>query len=161
MSRRLHGRLCPACGKSFKTEHTLLQHINQPLGNCSALQHDFETLAPHRNSETHSETDDDDPMDDPMMDEGPFDDAEVDNDNTEAAPNASEKHQYFYPDAGQTYGNAPSFMDLFNTDQHSNERLENPYWPFASKADWGMGSWLLRSGLSMRAIDDFLVLEKV
>lgn len=157
MSRRLSGPICPACGKSFKTEHTLLQHLNQPLGHCSALQHDFETLAPNHNSETQFETHNDDPM----LDAGPFDDA-LDNNTTEATAHASSsKHQYFYPGAGQTYGDAPSFMDLFNTDQHANERLENPYWPFASKADWGMGSWLLRSGLSMRVIDDFLGLEKV
>lgn len=52
-------------------------------------------------------------------------------------------------------------MDLFNVDCHASERVRNAYWPFETKGNWEVGSWLLRSGLSMRKIDDFLHLEKV
>lgn len=155
--RRTRGPLCPACGKPFKNESRLLQHLNQPWGRCSAQRQQLETLAPHHNSETYPETNDDNPT----LEESTFDDAGVLYDDANEADPASEKHQYFYPDAGKTYGHAPSFIDIFNTDQHAKERLTNTYWPFSSKADWGMGSWLLRSGLSMRAINDFLGLEKV
>ncbi|KZP33945.1 hypothetical protein FIBSPDRAFT_698382, partial [Athelia psychrophila] len=63
--------------------------------------------------------------------------------------------------AGQTYGDGQTFMDLFNTDCYTGQRANNVYYPFCTKGDWEMGSWLLQSGLSMCAINDFLKLEKV
>lgn len=100
-----------------------------------------------------------------MPDTEPYNDGDgqmAPNDISEASTGASNvKHCYFYPDVAETYGHGPTYIDLFNTDQHATKRLETQYWPFASKGDWEMGSWLLRSGLSMRTIDDFLCLEKV
>lgn len=63
--------------------------------------------------------------------------------------------------AGATLGRGQTFMDWFNTDQFSEARVENLYYPFVSRQDWEVGSWLLRSGLSMAAIDEFLSLEIV
>ena len=40
-------------------------------------------------------------------------------------------------------------MDVFNADKFADKRKENLHYPFASKQDWEMGSWLLQSGLSM------------
>src|SRR5882762_4127009 len=54
-----------------------------------------------------------------------------------------------------------TFMDVFDADPHADKRVENLYYPFASKQDWEMASWLLRSGLSMAAVDRFLRLELV
>ncbi|KAI6146028.1 hypothetical protein BKA82DRAFT_3981096 [Pisolithus tinctorius] len=50
-------------------------------------------------------------------------------------------------------------MDKFNGDQFSNLRASNLYYPFNSHNEWELASWLLRSGLSMRAIDSFLSLS--
>ncbi|KIM56454.1 hypothetical protein SCLCIDRAFT_132585 [Scleroderma citrinum Foug A] len=52
-------------------------------------------------------------------------------------------------------------MDQFDTDSFSSLRKTNLYYPFASQQDWELGSWLLRSGLSLVAIDKFLLLELV
>ena len=52
-------------------------------------------------------------------------------------------------------------MDQFDTDTFNAQRKVNLYYPFASRQDWELGSWLLRSGLSLVAIDKFLSLELV
>ena len=50
-------------------------------------------------------------------------------------------------------------MDVFDADEYANQQKQNLYYPFALKQDWEMGLWLLRSGLSMAAIDQFLHLQ--
>ncbi|KAF7971172.1 hypothetical protein HWV62_21918 [Athelia sp. TMB] len=151
MSRRSRGPLCPACAKPFRNEKTLLQHLNQPRGRCAVLAHDIETLALPRGSATFSAPNDD--SDDPTFDEdGPTFDEETfydtdmagSTDDGAQAPNA--RHREFFPGAGKTYGKGPTFMAQFDADKHAN---------------WELGSWLLRSGLSMRLIDDFLRLQKI
>jgi hypothetical protein len=52
-------------------------------------------------------------------------------------------------------------MDGFNADPYAEKRSGNVYHPFSSKEEWGLASWLLCSGLSMRAVDDFLALPIV
>ena len=66
-----------------------------------------------------------------------------------------------FPGAAQTYGARQTFMEQFESDVHADKRKANLYYPFASKSDWEMASWLLRSGLSMALIDEFLALEPV
>jgi hypothetical protein len=75
--------------------------------------------------------------------------------------NAINQCRDFYPEAAHVYGTGHKFMDVFDADKYANERKENLYYPFASKQDWEMGAWLLRSGLSMPAIDQFLRLQLV
>ncbi|KAI6019933.1 hypothetical protein F5J12DRAFT_716230 [Pisolithus orientalis] len=50
-------------------------------------------------------------------------------------------------------------MDKFNGNQFSNLQASNLYYPFNSHNEWELASWLLCSGLSMRAIDSFLSLS--
>jgi hypothetical protein len=67
----------------------------------------------------------------------------------------------FYPGASKIFGSGPTFMDNFDNDQFSEERQVHPHYPFASKDEWQMASFLLRSGLSMAALDQFFKLELV
>ncbi|KAI6039430.1 hypothetical protein EDC04DRAFT_2526922, partial [Pisolithus marmoratus] len=46
-------------------------------------------------------------------------------------------------------------------DKFSNHQSLNIYYPFASRGDWELGSWLLHSGLSMGVINTFLSLHLV
>ena len=52
-------------------------------------------------------------------------------------------------------------MGQFFNNQYATFRQENTYYPFALGADWQLSPWLLRSGLSMAAINDFLSLKLV
>ena len=52
-------------------------------------------------------------------------------------------------------------MDEFDRDDHATMREENLYYPWASRQEWELASFLLRSSLSMAAIDQFLSLDLV
>ena len=67
----------------------------------------------------------------------------------------------FYDGAAVRCGCGQTFLDWFNVDKFKEERNHNIYYPFASRQEWEMGSWLLRSGLSMSAIDKFFSLDIV
>ncbi|KIJ17506.1 hypothetical protein PAXINDRAFT_72536 [Paxillus involutus ATCC 200175] len=53
-------------------------------------------------------------------------------------------------------------MEAFDADQFADIRnQENLYYPFADRRDWEVGSFLLTSSLSMKAIDKFLSLDLI
>jgi len=66
-----------------------------------------------------------------------------------------------HPNTPSIYPGGTTFMDQFTDDQYSTHQKENLYYPFASRADWQLASWLLRSRLSMAAIDELLSLQLV
>ena len=66
-----------------------------------------------------------------------------------------------YPDASQVYGHGEIFMDSFDADVNAEKRRDNLYYPFSSRQEWQIASFLLRSSLSMAAVDEFLSLELV
>ncbi|KIJ11765.1 hypothetical protein PAXINDRAFT_84018 [Paxillus involutus ATCC 200175] len=66
-----------------------------------------------------------------------------------------------YEGGCKVFPGGKSFMDTFREDQYANERLQNLYFPFASQEEWQFASWLLRSRLSVAAIDLLLSLDIV
>ena len=80
-----------------------------------------------------------------------------------AAPSHSNNPFFseFYPGASKIFGSGPTFMDNFDNNQFFEERRAHSHYPFASKDEWHMASFLLRSGLSMAALDNFFKLELV
>ena len=66
-----------------------------------------------------------------------------------------------HPTASNIYGIGHTFMDVFEKDQYAQRRVEQLYYPFASKDEWELASFLLRSNLSMASIDKFLKLNLV
>ncbi|KAG0705579.1 hypothetical protein DFH29DRAFT_980830 [Suillus ampliporus] len=54
-----------------------------------------------------------------------------------------------------------TFLDLFDADEHAEYRKENLFYPFASREEWEVADFLLRSALSMAAINTFLQLSMV
>ena len=66
-----------------------------------------------------------------------------------------------YPGASRTYSAGKTFMDRFDSDEHADKQATNLYYPFASRDKWDVGSFLLRSGLLMVLIDQFLKLLMV
>jgi hypothetical protein len=66
-----------------------------------------------------------------------------------------------YEGCAETFPGGETFMDQFRNDQYAEQRRENIYFPWASRQEWHFASWLLRSRLSMAAIDGLLSLEIV
>ena len=52
-------------------------------------------------------------------------------------------------------------MDVFDADPCAEKRKDNLYYPFASRQEWEIASFLLCSSLSMSAVDEFLSLNLV
>ena len=66
-----------------------------------------------------------------------------------------------YEGAAKEYGTGTTFMDEFDHDQYAGERIENLYYPFASRNEWEFAAFLLCSDLSMASIDSLLSINLV
>jgi hypothetical protein len=66
-----------------------------------------------------------------------------------------------YEGSAKEYGTSTTFMEEFDRDQYAGERAKNLYYPFASKDEWELAAFLLRSDLSMVSIDTLLSLKLV
>ncbi|KAJ7784052.1 hypothetical protein B0H14DRAFT_2630709 [Mycena olivaceomarginata] len=65
----------------------------------------------------------------------------------------------FHPKPSSTFGTAPTFIDNFSKDRHTNDRQNNLYYPFASADEWEVASYLARSNMTVVQIDEFLKLR--
>jgi hypothetical protein len=66
-----------------------------------------------------------------------------------------------YEGVAKEYGAGTTLMKEFDSDQYTKERVANLYYPFASRDEWELASFLLRSGLSKTSITSFLSLTLV
>lgn len=81
--------------------------------------------------------------------------------STPNQPDTSPFHFETHPNISQTYGSGLTFMDKFDADPHAQKRSFQLYYPFSSKGEWELASFLLQSSLSMGKINVFLKLELV
>ncbi|KAE9384833.1 hypothetical protein BT96DRAFT_841644, partial [Gymnopus androsaceus JB14] len=58
-------------------------------------------------------------------------------------------------------GYGKTALDLFDEDRFSDQRRHNLFYPWASKVEWELAQYLLKSPLSLADIDEFLKLELV
>lgn len=176
---------CPRCGKGFVDQSRVLKHMNQPASSCltyyeellrmnEALtaEKDASAEAPTENSSrvyqwdvegslpSHSSLDG---AHSSQMEVDPPSNQDSHGHSCAEQPSTRTSRPYRedYPGAAKIYGTGPTFMDIFNSDVHSAERKIQLYYPFASKEEWELASFLLRSDLSMKSIDKFLKLELV
>ena len=163
---------CPDCGKRFANETRVLQHMNQPSSACSSWMNSLPHFAPapQRSRIPPLATTQHQP-DHNFFASPKADDADVLDGfggDEDVAHNPVDEHQHTpdpvvdaHPNTPSTYPGGTTFMDQFFQDQYASSQKENLYYPFASRVDWQLASWLLRSRLSMAAIDSFLSLERV
>jgi hypothetical protein len=164
---------CPSCGKGFKDPTAVANHMSQPASGCNTWVDNLVSLrdslrptttssessvghAPREPANFFYETEDQ--MD---LDAGDTMQLDVIQPIPINIPRDAEKPCDYFPDAARQYHPGPTFMDKFDGDEYTNFRATNLYYPFASREEWELALWLLRSGLSMRAIDSFLTLPKV
>lgn len=125
---------CPSCGMEFASETSVLKHMNHRFSRCKLF---FLREEPHR-PDTHPNP----PPPPPTP------------------PNPPSRSTDF-PDAGFVYGRGDGFMGMFFNDTHAEERASNIYFPFQSKGEWEIASFLSSSGLSMKRVNEFLSLSMV
>jgi hypothetical protein len=66
-----------------------------------------------------------------------------------------------YEGAARKYGRGTTFLQRFDSDQYAQARKTNLYYPFASRDEWELAAFLLRSDLSLASINSFLSLKLV
>ncbi|KAF8189057.1 hypothetical protein BJ912DRAFT_850916 [Pholiota molesta] len=161
---------CPRCGKKFATTARRLNHLNQPYSSC--LTHFDEQVrikktllnarpTPVSTTQVLEPNFSPDIFMEDVSIHGPL----VSNPSEEASLDSNippPKNTFFkttFSGASQTYGLGPTFMDRFDQDRFAPERKTNLYYPFASEEEWEFASYLLRSDLSVAAIDKLLKLR--
>ena len=169
---------CPRCGKKFCTVTNVLQHMNQPTGPCydgslplfGEYDNPIDAEAPHSYNTAQLQQEERDPglADSESYEE--YGDIEMDGpgDPAVSVPSRPDIEQLgpgrfveTFEGCGETFPGGKTFMGDFWADQYTEQRCENVYYPWASKQEWAFASWLLRSRLSMAAIDSLLSLDIV
>ena len=158
---------CPQCGKKFKDKTNLLQHMNQPISSCLTHFEECINIATNlQSAPTISESDDTgqqsfeprdfmDTADDYFTPSLPADTSQKPKDRQNRFN--VEKH----PTSSSVYGYGETFMDRCDENKFAERRKGNIYYPFASRDEWELASFLLRSRLSMAAVNHLLKLELV
>ena len=168
---------CPRCVRKLKSQMAVLAHMNQPLGSCLSFVAKVTAAAqpqvepPARASGTKGDGHDSEMMEDvTWTDAGDATFHETNNlDHNMAGSDPcciqnsleSASSVENFPGAGCTFGRGKSFLEDFNSDPYAALRQMNLYYPFASKEEWELASFLLLSGLSMANITRFLSLKLV
>lgn len=199
--RNLRNISCPRCGKKFRSETNVLQHMNQPMGSCG------EGLSSHPLHQTYfnphvqswaAEVSAGTSHSGPPVDQSSagdtcrFHSPSIDSRSPPSCPGRDDAEQpsdlehpdsrsnmdvdecvdvdpevpsgkfvEMYEGCSEAFPGGRTFMDEFWRDKHAAERRENLYFPFASREEWQFASWLLRSRLSLSAINSLLSLDIV
>ncbi|KAJ3567001.1 hypothetical protein NP233_g6648 [Leucocoprinus birnbaumii] len=150
---------CPGCGKVWPTFTQVLQHRkNKPACLDAVL---YSGIAEGGDVDTPN------PIESPTLQAMDTENMEVDLNLSFPSPfqDTNTHHDGYivepHPNVPLNYGLGQSFMDIFDSDQHSSERDQHPFYPWASHSEWELATFLLKSNLSMAAIDTFLKLTMV
>ena len=167
---------CPRCAKKFKDSSLVQNHMNQPISSCRTYYEEVlqvnEALFGATNDnlpDSHSTSSftPGDSLDGQHLHSMDVDYVAPDAPNIpENSPSQSSTpiFPYFkqvHPSASKICGKGNTFMDNFENDQYADRRIGQLYYPFASKHEWELAAFLLRSNLSMVSIDKFLKLKLV
>ena len=150
-------RQCPSCHRRFPSDSLVLRHMNNPNTSCITW-FDFLKSTSTSLQQSHHPPDRHTPTNNGTSDNRPTHDNEAASGHYMST---ATHYEDIHPNTPSIFGSGSGFTDTFNADHHAEKRRGNLYYPFASKEEWGLASWLLCSGLSMRAIDDFLTLPIV
>ena len=146
--RVMSSTACPNCGLIFSSSTAVLKHMNHRYSSCHLWFTNTQPESPPRAplSETHTP-----PPSHHFSDTPP---------PSHYFPHTPPLSHYF-PHAGHVFDSGPGFLGWFRSDEDAEARSINPYYPFASKGEWELAGFLLRSGLSMKLINEFLSLSLV
>lgn len=157
---------CPRCGKWCKTDEKVIRHLNQPGLSCAKLISISLPFQPQVLDLPLDSNQDGADMDFAYNDYHPAESGngiEMALDDQGPSSSNIQRSQYRedFTGAARVFGTGETFMGKFDSDGFAEQRKENLYYPFASKVDWEMAAFLLRSRMSMAMIDDYLKLEIV
>lgn len=144
----------PAGGSPEGSQNPLFDSYDRELGLPDPdipmdTENERDDSYPHHNNQEFAQVD-------PDLDLAP----DVDN-QTRFRQGTSDSFVEAYEGCSEAFPGGKSFLENFRQDRHAAERRNNLYYPFASREEWEFASWLLRSRLSISAIDSLLGLDIV
>ena len=140
--------------------------MNQPLGSCFGYIHEVISLADQleNHKKRHQPQQDlelEESMSQPELNRATdMEDTFMDCDTMDNGGSGAHFVEE-YDGAARTFGPGTTFMQQFECDKFAEERSQNLYYPFTSRAEWELAAFLLRSDLSLAALDMFLSLNLV
>ncbi|KAG0700786.1 hypothetical protein DFH29DRAFT_982960 [Suillus ampliporus] len=159
---------CPKCGKLFSKETSVTCHLSQPRSSCHSSIRDMVDISQFAESVLQSRRppDPSPPSEANHHDQSSHFDAggdiHADVDFFEGAGEGFMSAEEWYEGAGACYSqDGLTFLDIFDADKYAGFRKDNLFYPFASKEEWEIADFLLRSPLSMAAISEFLALPMI
>lgn len=161
------------CGKIFMKESSVARHLSQPRTSCHSSIRDMvdisqfaELVEPRQrsldplSSQFPSRTDRERVSYDPDPEDGM--DFGIGGDHFDTVGEEPSSAEEWYEGAGTCYSqDGTTFLDIFDADEYADCRKDNLFYPFASRNEWEVADFLLRSPLSMAAINEFLALSMV
>ena len=145
--------------------------MNQPPRSCFDYSHEVVSLANelknykkrHRPQQSIDSEKSILAMDteDAFMEDAFMEDAFMDCDTMDDGAGSSRHFVQEYDGATITFGPGTTFMQQFECDEFAEERTQNLFYPFASKAEWELAAFLLHLDLNLAALDMFLSLHLV
>ncbi|KAG1827801.1 hypothetical protein EV424DRAFT_1537180 [Suillus variegatus] len=139
---------CPNCGKVFTKDSSVTRHLSQPQTSCHSSICDIVNISQFTEVEPplhHTSLEADAIMhnSDEIMHANFGGDFNPIDDDFGAAEGSLEEQ---YEGAGMCYSeDGLTFLDLFDADEFVEYRNENIFYPFASKEEWEIADFLLRS----------------
>ena len=140
--------------------------MNQPLGSCFNYSHEVVSLANelknYKKQHRPQQSIDSEKSILAMDTEDAFmEDAFMDCDTMDDGAGSSRCFVQEYDGAAISFGLGMTFMQQFECDEFAEERTQNLFYPFASRAEWELAAFLVRLDLSLAALDMFLSLHLV
>ncbi|KAG2368995.1 hypothetical protein BDR07DRAFT_1447977 [Suillus spraguei] len=174
---------CPNCAEAFQSSDNVIWHLSTAV-NCSQWVVQGATNV-DKNDNYRADYGDDteaaqniylryedfDPLDDtevisdlPLQPEGPclpVDDSALASVDPSAGPRPGTVQQY-HPNMPVTLPGGKNHLQKMDNDIHANIRnTKNIYYPFTSKSEFDLASWLSSRALSQKEVDSFLCLEHI
>jgi hypothetical protein len=136
--------------------------MNQPLGPCFGYIHEVVSLADQlKNHKKRHQQDIESEEFIELEVAADMEDTSMDCDTLEDGAGSGARFVQEYDGAAKTFGPGTTFTQQFECDEFAEERAQNLYYPFTSRAEWELAVFLLRSDLSLAALDMFLSLNLV
>lgn len=178
--------ICNRCGKRFASHASVLNHQKQLSSKCWKTYSLLLDLQQQPNGDSETNTNDNEQPSSPALSPSPptspseststlpCPPLEVDMDSPPLKPSSTPEvdmeiddqplpsfHAEFFQGSSEVYGKGETYLDLFDKDEYAYARQTNLFYPFASRQEWELASFLLKSDLSRVAIDQFLNLQLV
>ncbi|KAH8983317.1 hypothetical protein EDB86DRAFT_2811651 [Lactarius hatsudake] len=158
--------LCPKCRRRFTNSRGVLAHLNHKKSSCHDFLDDDDALSAFVEEETQqrarfvqerslptfwNRVPSPAPSPAPAPAPAP----------APTPPHVNTTTTEYHSCSSFIYGQKANTFERIAGDRFAHRRVNNPYYPFQGREEWGLARFLARSSLSQSEIDEFLKLEWV